>query len=258
MFFFRLVLYSYILACSWLKTLQFHRTCHKHLQKEEVSAARAASEWCFLEQVGENAWLSALVGEQDKELVKLMKQYRASIRNVATYFILFLRIGRSAGRVFWKRYKQSRIWLYRLWAYRQAVSPGYSLWKVWALNTRTVPRESLKPPTAFSSGKPSVASTACTGIPKSDKLWKGQVVLRGCAPQYSLSTLWTLPRKKIQDSPCCFSTVCPRAGIWRRIQLNRITLNKVLVLVHWKILLGKAYIWGIQKDGKETCWGGLN
>ena len=56
-------------------------------QMEEVSAARAATEVRFLEQVRENARLSAQVGEQEEELGQLMKQYRASAGNVATYLI---------------------------------------------------------------------------------------------------------------------------------------------------------------------------
>ena len=56
-------------------------------QMEEVSAARAAIEGRFLEQVRENARLSSQVGEQEEELTQLMKQYRASAGNVATYMI---------------------------------------------------------------------------------------------------------------------------------------------------------------------------
>ena len=56
-------------------------------QMEEVSAARAATEGRFLEQVRENARLSSQVGEQEEELTQLMKQYRASAGNVATYMI---------------------------------------------------------------------------------------------------------------------------------------------------------------------------
>ena len=56
-------------------------------QMEEVSSARAAIEGRFLEQVRENARLSSQVGEQEEELTQLMKQYRASAGNVATYMI---------------------------------------------------------------------------------------------------------------------------------------------------------------------------
>ena len=77
----------------------------------------------------------------------------------------------------------------------------------WSLNTQTVPRESLQPPSWFSSGKPSAVSSlvfepqSLTNSEKSFRfVWKkiltwgpsgNQTVLWGCAPQDSLITLWT-------------------------------------------------------------------
>ena len=60
---------------------------------------------------------------------------------------------------------------FRLWVYSQAVSPGYSLGKGWALKTTTVPRDSLKPPWDFLR---QALSCVLFGfwIPKSDKQWK--------------------------------------------------------------------------------------
>ena len=56
-------------------------------QMEEVSAARAATESRFLEQVRENARLSSRVAEQEEEVCQLMKQYRASANSVETNMI---------------------------------------------------------------------------------------------------------------------------------------------------------------------------
>ena len=101
-------------------------------------------------------------------------------------------------------------------AEKRAVSPGYYWGKVWALNIQTVLRESLKPLSRFSSGKPLAASSTRMCIPKSKKLWKSLGVVWKIVPQeitwvlrLSFGTcLWKFFSSP--DNPSDFSTDWPK------------------------------------------------
>ena len=89
----------------------------------------------------------------------------------------------------------------------------------------SVPRESLEPPSGFSSGKPSADSSSVfklQSLTDNEKtlgfVWKSfptggpsgnQAVLWACASQDSLNTFGTfLGKENIPRQPCSFSTVC--------------------------------------------------
>ena len=89
----------------------------------------------------------------------------------------------------------------------------------------SVPKESLEPPSGFSTGKPSADSSSVfklQSLTDNEKtlgfVWKSfptggplgnQAVLWACAPQDSLITFGTfLGKENIPRQPCSFSTVC--------------------------------------------------